>query len=133
MLNVFVGMGRLGGDSEIRITGKNEPIASFSIAIPQYNNDDVSWVNVVAFGKTADFVEKYFKSGMRVVVRGRLETGVYEKKDKNGNLYNVQFARIIADGVDFADGKTDAKPEKKKEQSEKFMSVPDNDEELPFK
>lgn len=106
MLNVWCGMGRLGNDPEVSET-KDSTIVRFSIAVPQYNNDEVTWVNVTAFGKTAEFVEKYFTKGMRVVVRGRLDTGTYESKDKKGNVTNVPFARIIADGVDFADGKAE--------------------------
>lgn len=133
MLNVVILMGRLTKDVETRVSqGENaKTIARFTLAVPS-GNDTTIFVDCNAFGKTADFVEKYFRKGLRVVVRGKLDIGSYEAVDSNGNKRTIYYTRVIVDAVDFADGKqTDAPP--KDTTGEGFMVVPDNDEELPFK
>ena len=133
MLNVVILMGRLTKDVEKRFSqGDNtKTIARFTLAVPS-GNDTTIFVDCNAFGKTADFVEKFFRKGLRVVVRGKLDLGSYEAVDSNGNKRTIYYTRVIVDAVDFADGKqTETTP--KDTTGEGFMVVPDNEEELPFK
>lgn len=133
MLNVCILMGRLTRDPEVRISQgeKATMIARFTLAVPS-RNDTTIFVDCNAFGKTAEFIVKYFRKGLRVVVRGSLDLGKYETNDNNGNPKTVWYTRVCVDAVDFADGKqNDSTPVDTT--GEGFMVIPDNDEELPFK
>ena len=130
MLNRIVVMGRCGKDPEIRMTQKGTPVASVTLAVDRdYSadqNKETDWIDVVAFGKTAEFVEKYFSKGQMAVVSGRLQIRNWE--DKEGN--KRRSAEILADHVYFGEGK--------KERAETyepqggFSEITDDDPDLPF-
>lgn len=64
-------------------------------------NDETDFFNVVAFGKTADFCQKYLGKGRRVFIEGRLQTGKF--KDKDGN--DRTSYDVIIDNIEFGDNK----------------------------
>ena len=107
MLNRIVVMGRCGKDPEIRMTQKGTSVASVTLAVDRdYSadqNKETDWIDVVAFGKTAEFVEKYFSKGQMAVVSGRLQIRNWEDKDGNKR----RSAEILADHVYFGEGKKD--------------------------
>ena len=88
-MNKVILMGRLTADSETRYTQGAEPAAvvRFGVAVRRkYKKEgepDVDFINCVAFGKTGEFVSKYFKKGMMISLIGRLRVSAY--KDKNGD------------------------------------------------
>ena len=130
MLNRIVVMGRCGKDPEIRMTQKGTPVASVTLAVDRdYSadqNKETDWIDVVAFGKTAEFVEKYFSKGQMAVVTGRLQIRNWE--DKEGN--KRRLAEILADHVYFGEGKKD-RAETYEPQGE-FNEITDDDSDLPF-
>ena len=130
MLNRIVVMGRCGKDPEIRMTQKGTPVASVTLAVDRdYSadqNKETDWIDVVAFGKTAEFVEKYFSKGQMAVVSGRLRIRNWE--DKEGN--KRRSAEILADHVYFGEGKKD-RAETYEPQGE-FSEITDDDPNLPF-
>lgn len=106
MLNSWCGQGRLTRDVELRYTASNIPVASFTIACDRdfKSNDgerETDWIDVVAWNKSAEFVEKYFKKGDMIVISGRLQTRVYE--DKNGNKRKA--VEVIAASLNFCGSK----------------------------
>ena len=121
--------GRIGKDPEVRYAGET-PVANFSLGVPR-NKEVTDWINVTAWGKDAEFAEKYLKKGMLIGVTGRLETSTW--KDKEGkNRVNV-FVR--ANHFDFLESKGTKEEATKKPMTEDagFMSIPDGvPEELPF-
>ena len=132
-------MGNLTRDPEIRYTQgeKNMAIARFSLAINRRFSRDgetnVDFFNCTAFGKQAEFVEKYFRQGSRMLLVGRIQNDNYT--NKNGEkVYSVQ---IMADEIEFAErkqagGNNNAEPEQKQDDDD-FMEIPENIEsELPF-
>ena len=129
-MNKIVLMGRLTRNPEIRATEKII-VARFSIAVDRKfkrdNEPDTDFFNCVAFGKTAEFMEKYLSQGRRILVVGRAEIDSYTNKDGA----EVKALQIKADEVEFADSKNSgAKPVTT---DDGFMNVPDEiDEELPF-
>lgn len=130
--NKFVFSGRLTRDPEVKYSAGEKPlaIATFSIAVGGLNADDTSFINLKAFGGTAEFVEKHFKKGMRVGVEGRVKTGFYLKDGKN--IYTTDF--IVSDTA-FLDSKSSDGTVKldNKVEDKGFMSIPDGiEEELPF-
>ena len=77
--------GRLTHDPEI-IYGKNgSTVAKFSLAVnrryKQEGQPDADFIRCVAFGKTAEFIEKYFTKGRKMDLNGRIQTGSYTKED----------------------------------------------------
>ena len=110
--NKFYGMGNCAADPEIRELG-GKKAASFRIGISErFKNssgqvqEHTEWVNIVAWGKTAEAVEKHVKKGTMVFVEGKLQTRQWE--DRNGakrytteiSASNIQFdkSRSARDG-----------------------------------
>lgn len=129
-------IGRLTRDPEVRYTDGGVSIARFSLAVDrrfkQENGADADFINIVAFGKTAEFIEKYFHKGMKVALNGRIQTGSY--MDKDGK--KVYTTDVIAENVEFCESKgNSANNDAPAPASDgDFMSVPDGieDGELPF-
>ena len=130
MLNRIVVMGRCGKDPEIRMTKKGTSVASVTLAVDRdYSadqNKETDWIDVVAFGKTAEFVEKYFSKGQIAIVTGRLQIRKWE--DKEGN--KRRSAEILADHVYFGEGKKDRA--ETYEPQGGFSEITDDDSDLPF-
>ena len=101
-------VGRLTRDPEIRYSqGENATAtARFSVAVNRRfknaeGNYDADFINCVAFGKSAEFVEKYFKKGMAIGLTGRIQTGSYTNKDGQ-TVYSV---RVMVEEIEFAESK----------------------------
>lgn len=130
-MNRVIMCGRLTKDPEVRYTtGDNSSaIAKWSLAVDrQYKGKDgkteADFFNCVAFGKTAEHLEKYWRKGMRMLLEGRLQNDHY--KDRDGKTqYSEQ---IVVSQVEFV--------EKKEQQvapaAQDFVPVPDEDEGIPF-
>jgi single-strand DNA-binding protein len=73
-------IGRLGKDPDFNVTPQGKPVAKFSLAVDQGKEKDAMWLNVVAWDKLAEIVEKYANKGMQVFVAGRLQVRAYEDK-----------------------------------------------------
>lgn len=132
-MNVVTMTGRLTDDPEIKYTSGDRPlcIASYSIAVnrpfaDKDGNRQADFFTCKSFGRTGEFIEKYFRKGMKIDLFGRLEQ---EKWERDGKKYNRVV--INAERVEFGEGKTghEQKAEKKPD-ADGFMQV--TDEELPF-
>ena len=128
-------IGRLTRDPEIRYTDGGASIARFGLAVDrrfkQENGADADFINIVSFGKTAEFIEKYFHKGMKIALNGRIQTGSYTDKDGK----KVYTTDVVAENVEFCESKgNSANNDSPAPASDgDFMSVPDGiDEELPF-
>lgn len=129
-MNKLVLMGRLSRDPEVRYTQGEKPtaVARFGIAVDRRGKDEKSdFFNVTAFGKTAEFVEKYLKKGTKICLSGRIQQE--EWTDKEGQKHTA--VGVIAEEVEFCESK---KQEQSATDHNGFMTVPDNidSEELPF-
>lgn len=138
-MNKVILMGNLTRDPEIRYTQgeKTMAIARFSLAInrrfSREGETNVDFFNCTAFGKQAEFVEKYFRQGSRMLLVGRIQNENYT--NKNGEkVYSVQ---IMADEIEFAErkqaGGNNNAEQTQKQDDDDFMEIPENIEsELPF-
>ena len=106
-MNKVILMGNLTRDPEIRYTQSENSlaIARFTVAVnrrfARQGETDVDFFNCTAFGKQAEFVEKYFKQGSRMLLTGRIQNDNYT--NKNGEkVYSIQ---IIAEEIEFAERK----------------------------
>lgn len=134
-MNKTLLIGRLTRDPDIRYTQSEQPmtIARFNLAVGRIYKKDgeqsADFISCVAFGKTAEFIEKYVFKGTKIAVEGRIQTGSYTNKDGN----KVYTTDVVVEQVEFAESKTDSKSAAK-ESNDDFMNVADglDDEGLPF-
>src|SRR5699024_825330 len=86
-MNKVILMGRLTRDPEVRYSaGDNSmAIARYTLAVDRRFRRDgensADFISCVAFGRSAEFAEKYFRQGIKIVVTGRIQTGSYTNRD----------------------------------------------------
>lgn len=130
-MNKVVLMGRLTRDPEVR-TGEMT-IARYSLAVDRRfkreGEPTADFINCVAFGKSGEFAEKYFRKGTKVAIVGRIQTGSYTNKDGQ----KVFTTDIIVEEQEFAESKNSASTGTQTSSTSGFENIPDGiDEELPF-
>ena len=147
-MNKVILMGRLTRDPEVRYSqGENATaVARYTLAVDRRqsrNNQNgeptADFIQCVAFGRSGEFAEKYFRKGMKVVVTGRIQTGSYTNKDGQ----KVYTTDVVVEDQEFAESKAASQnngggfvPADRPSPSDAgdgFMNIPDGiDEELPF-
>ena len=138
-MNKSILIGRFTRDPEVRYTDGGTSIARFTIAVDRRFKKDgeqqADFISCIAFGKTAEFVEKYFHQGMKIGLEGRIQTGSYTNKDG----VKVYTTDVVAENVEFVESKSSGGEQSYERPSEGhadgngFMNIPDGiDEELPF-
>ncbi len=141
-MNKVILMGRLTKDPEIRYTQAAEPlaIAKYGLAVNKRfkrpGEPDADFIDCVVFGKSAEFVEKYFKKGMMICISGRISTRVWE--DNNG--VKRKSTEIIVEEQDFAESKASFESRSKQQtsssqyaESDGFTEIDESiDDDLPF-
>lgn len=152
-MNKFIISGRVCRDPEVRYSQKADnggdslAIARTSIAVNRRHktgeDSQADFFNVVAFGKTAESLEKYFRQGLKVIIEGHVQTGSYENKEGQ----KVRTFDVVIDSWEFAEskkssenngeannnaGSSSSKPADSS--NDGFMDIPDNidDSGLPF-
>ena len=147
-MNKVILMGRLTRDPEVRYSqGENSTaIARYTLAVDRRfrrNNDgeqSADFIGCVAFGRSAEFAEKYFRQGLKVIVTGRIQTGSYTNKDG----VRVYTTEVVIEEQEFAESKNSSSAGNggftggnnapaMQDAGDGFMNIPDGiDEELPF-
>ena len=106
-MNKWIGMGRLVRDPEVRVTTGNTPttVAKFTLAVDRRfhkeGEQSADFISCTAFGKVAEFCEKYLHKGTKVVAEGRWQTGSY--KNKEGVMVYTNDCMI--ESIEFAESK----------------------------
>ena len=130
-------LGRLTRDPDVRYADSGSTIARFTIAVDrrfkQEGGETADFINCIAFGKTAEFIEKYFTKGLKIALNGRIQTGSYTNKD-NVKVFTTD---VVVENVEFAESKNNNSNAVSNTSTYTpngdFMSIPDvMDEELPF-
>ena len=137
-MNKIILIGRLTRDPEIRYStnDNNTAIARYTLAVnrPFRKNGEqqADFLPCIAFGKTAEFAEKYLAKGMRVAVEGRIQTGSYTNQEGQ-KIYTTD---VVVERQEFLEKRADnSQPDSGAAGSYdvRFMDIPDGiDEELPF-
>ena len=146
-MNKVVLVGRLTRDPDIRYSqGEGaSAVARYTLAIDRKfkrdNEPTADFIPCVVFGRSAEFVEKYFRQGMRVSISGRIQTGSYTNKEG----VKVYTTEVIVEDQEFAESKAERDANRGSSQQaspspspngvtdDGFMDIPDGiDEELPF-
>lgn len=152
-MNKVILMGRLTRDPDIRYSqGENgTQIARYTLAVDRRfrrqnsdgNQQTADFISCVAFGRSAEFAERYFHKGIKIVVTGRIQTGSYTNRDG----VKVYTTDVVVEDQEFAESKSVSDsnsgsyqapsekeaPEAGSGSADGFMNIPDGiDEELPF-
>ncbi|MGN1171058.1 MAG: single-stranded DNA-binding protein [Lachnospiraceae bacterium] len=145
-MNRVILMGRLTRDPEVRYSqGENATaIARYTLAVDRRFNrngdeNNADFIGCVAFGRQAEFAEKYLRKGVKMLITGRIQTGSYTNKDG----VRVYTTDVVVEDQEFAESKNASgsseggysAPNRPEPASagDGFMNIPDGiDEELPF-
>ena len=155
-MNKVILMGRLTRDPDIRYSaGENSTaVARYTLAVDRRFRRDgeqtADFISCVAFGRTAEFAEKYFHQGIRIAISGRIQTGSYTNRDG----VKVYTTDVVVEEQEFAESKSASAensggfgggyrqpqaaapapaPAAASASADGFMNIPDGiDEELPF-
>ena len=157
-MNKVILMGRLTRDPKVTYSqGENSiPVARFSLAVDRRmkrdpNGEDTQtadFINCVAFGRSGEFAERYFRKGIKIAVTGRIQTGSYTNKDG----VKVYTTEVVVEDQEFAESKNNSGGDgyaggnysggnnysggsrpAPMAAGDGFMNIPDGiDEELPF-
>lgn len=143
-MNKVILMGRLTKDPEIRYTKgeKAMAVARYTLAVDRrFGRKDgeqtADFIPCVAFGKAAEFAERYFHQGLKIAVTGRIQTGSYTNREGN----RISTTDVIVEEQEFADSKaageangSNYSQKDGRSDPDDFMSIPDGiDDELPFR
>ena len=148
-MNKVILMGRLTRDPEVRYSqGENATaVARYTLAVDrrqsrnnQNGEQTADFIQCVAFGRSGEFAEKYFRKGTKVVVTGRIQTGSYTNKDGQ----RVYTTDVVVEDQEFAESKNASQNKgggefapgdrpSPSDAGDGFMNIPEGiDEELPF-
>lgn len=151
-MNKVILMGRLTRDPEVRYSQgeQSTAVARYTLAVDRRysrnnggdNQQTADFIGCVAFGRSGEFAEKYFRKGMKVAITGRIQTGSYTNRDGQ----KVYTTDVVVEEQEFAESKNASAaynannggfaPEERPmpgAAGDGFMNIPDGiDEELPF-
>ena len=144
-MNKVILMGRLTRDPDVRYSaGENSTaVARYTLAVDRRFRRDgdsatADFIGCVAFGRQAEFAEKYLRQGTKIVLTGRIQTGSYTNRDGQ----KVYTTDIVVEEQEFAENKAAAsnggqgnysRPSAAPSDADGFMNIPDGiDDELPF-
>ena len=142
-MNKVILMGRLTRNPEVRYgAGENSTaVARYTIAVDRRFKRDgeqnADFIGCVAFGRNAEFAEKYLRQGTKILLTGRIQTGSYTNRDGQ----KVYTTDIVVEEQEFAESKAAgnggqnnySRPSAATSDTDGFMTIPDGiDDELPF-
>ena len=148
-MNKVILMGRLTRDPEVRYSQSNTgdgqmAIARYTLAVDRRFNrngdQSADFIGCVAFGRSAEFAEKYLKQGTKIAITGRIQTGSYTNKDGN----KVYTTDVVVEEQEFCESKNannsnsqqsnTANASNQPSSGNDFMSIPEGiEDDLPFK
>ncbi len=152
-MNKVILMGRLTRDPEVRYSAgeSSTAFARYTLAVDRRfrregSDQTADFIGCVAFGKSAEFAEKYLRQGTKICVTGRIQTGSYTNRDGQ----KVYTTDVVVEDQEFAESKAAAAESAMARQPQPmqaapmpapgqaspvagFLNIPDGiDEELPF-
>ena len=145
-MNKVVLMGRLTRDPEIKYTTgqDSKAVAKYTLAVDRRyarrdepSSQTADFISCTAFGKAAEFAEKYFNKGMKIAISGHIQTGSYTNREGQ-RIYTTD---VIIEEQEFAESKRQdghtgsgaGSDARQQPDEDGFINIPDGiEEELPF-
>ncbi len=149
-MNKVILMGRLTREPDIRYSQSGTAVARYTLAVDRRfsrsggdgNDQSADFISCVAFGRSAEFAEKYLHQGTKIALTGRIQTGSYTNRDGQ----KVYTTDVIVEDQEFAESKNasqgmgggayrqESRPHPSDAVDDGFMNIPDGveDEGLPF-
>ncbi len=157
-MNKVILMGRLTRDPDIRYSAgeSSTAVARYTLAVDRRFKRDgeatADFINCVAFGRSAEFAEKYLRQGIKIAITGRIQTGSYTNREgvkvyttdvvveeqefaesKNASAENSASYGAGNYGGNYGSAPASSAPASALVSADGFMNIPDGiDEELPF-
>ena len=148
-MNKVILMGRLTRDPEVRYSQGEQAtaIARYTVAVDRRfrrdgDSQSADFIGCVAFGRQAEFAEKYLRKGIKIALTGRIQTGSYTNRDGQ----KVYTTDVVVEEQEFAESKAASgqasgggyqpagRPAPGNAGAEGFMSIPEGiEDDLPFK
>jgi single-strand DNA-binding protein len=132
--NKVILLGNLTRDPEVRYTPNGTAVANFAIAVNRRykqgdeTKDEVSYIDIVVFGKTAENCGQYLNKGDAILVDGRLQQRRWETEDGQKR----SKVEVVAQTVNFMPKRSGQAPRTGDSQAEPMPEPPAGDEEIPF-
>jgi len=137
-MNICIHTGRFAKDPEVKYGHTNTAVAMFTLAVDRdYKREGgatADFLNYKAFGKTAEFIEKYFHKGTKANITAQLQNDNYKKPDGTMVYRDTLIVQKIEFGESKASGKANnsATEQAPASSADDFMSIPDGMETVPF-
>ena len=120
-MNTIIITGNVVRDNDVKDTATTKVLKNTLAVKREFKKDETDFVNYVAFGKTAELLEKYTQKGAKLLIQGSLQIGSYE--DKEGK--KRQTADVIVRNIEFIGGN-------KQNKESDFLGEPINNGDMPF-
>ena len=138
-MNKVILMGRLTRDPDVRYSSGDgsTAVARYILAVDRRFHRDgdatADFIGCVAFGRQAEFTEKYLRQGTKIAITGRIQTGSYTNREGR----KVFTTDVVVEEQEFAEGKNAERPRElgatPQTNTDGFMTIPDGvDEDIPF-
>ena len=138
-MNKVILMGRLTRDPDVRYSSGDgsTAVARYTLAVDRRFHRDgdatADLIGCVAFGRQAEFAEKYLRQGTKIAITGRIQTGSYTNREGR----KVSTTDVVVEEQEFAEGKNAERPREQgatpQANTDGFMTIPDGvDEDIPF-
>ena len=126
-LNQVFLIGRLTRDIEVNTTKSGKNVGNFALAVNR-SNEDVDFIECVAWDKTAELLQQYTSKGSKILVQGSLQIRSYEAKDGT----NRKVSEIQVRDISFLDPKSDSQSTQKDVAPTDIDDKPIDLSEIPF-
>ena len=138
-MNKVILMARLTRDPDVRYSSGDgsTAVARYILAVDRRFHRDgdatADFIGCVAFGRQAEFTEKYLRQGTKIAITGRIQTGSYTNREGR----KVYTTDVVVEEQEFAEGKNAERPREQgatpQTNTDGFMTIPDGvDEDIPF-
>ena len=142
-MNTIIIIGRLTRDPDVSTAASGTLLARYTLAVDRRGkNSETDFIPCIAFNKSAEFAQTWLHKGMKICVRGELQTGSYTDRDGNKRYtYNVvvaehEFCERANAPQSSAPQQQTAPPQTRSDAKsvvDGFLAIPDGmQEELPF-
>lgn len=123
-MNLVILKGRFTKDMELKTSSNGTNYLNNSIAVDRRfskgDKKEADFFSISAFGKTAEFINKYFHKGSAVLIKGRIENNIVEKDG-----HKTTYTTVMVEEVDFCESKGDGSNNSTSGGSDDFLKVPE--------